>query len=282
MNKALTLLLAIVSVTVFAQEKLDKKTKPIVAEGKLLYRSEMASWYGTDLFLEKYKSRENIGGYFSYLANDVPTCIFFSKTEQPKVIGTITFDDTYNVETAKMDMTEREFTATEKDLYEIRKLTLNEIKTDTLFKIFKDMNLNLIPIINGKEKKVYILSGPKKNGVIIFSNDYLLTFGKNNKLISKEQLHKNIIPIEYNGKDEVETTFHTHLPETGDFITATDICTLMLYEKFANWKTHNVVSKNYLNIWDCKKDELHVISMDIIEKINKDQEKRNKSKDKTE
>lgn len=282
MNKALTLLLAIVSTVVFAQEKLDKKTKPIVAEGKLLYRSEMASWYGTDLFLEKYKSRENIGGYFSYLANDVPTCIFFSKTEQPKVIGTITFDDTYNVETAKMDMTEREFTATEKDLYEIRKLTLNEIKTDTLFKIFKDMNLNLIPIINGKEKKVYILSGPEKNGVIIFGNDYLLTFGKNNKLISKEQLHKNIIPIEYNGKDEVETTFHTHLPETGDFITATDICTLMLYEKFANWKTHNVVSKNYLNIWDCKKDELHVISMDIIEKINKDQEKRNKSKDKTE
>lgn len=282
MNKALTLLLAIVSTVVFAQEKLDKKTKPIVAEGKLLYRSEMASWYGTDLFLEKYKSRENIGGYFSYLANDVPTCIFFSKTEQPKVIGTITFDDTYNVETAKMDMTEREFTATEKDLYEIRKLTLNEIKTDTLFKIFKDMNLNLIPLINGKEKKVYILSGPEKNGVIIFGNDYLLTFGKNNKLISKEQLHKNIIPIEYNGKDEVETTFHTHLPETGDFITATDICTLMLYEKFANWKTHNVVSKNYLNIWDCKKDELHVISMDIIEKINKDQEKRNKSKDKTE
>ncbi|HUM52057.1 MAG TPA: hypothetical protein PK431_09590 [Chitinophagales bacterium] len=282
MNKALTLLLAIVSTVVFAQEKLDKKTKPIVAEGKLLYRSEMASWYGTDLFLEKYKSRENIGGYFSYLANDVPTCIFFSKTEQPKVIGTITFDDTYNVETAKMDMTEREFTATEKDLYEIRKLTLNEIKTDTLFKIFKDMNLNLIPIINGKEKKVYILSGPKKNGVIIFGNDYLLTFGKNNKLISKEQLHKNIIPIEYNGKDEIETTIHTHLPETGDFITATDICTLMLYEKFANWKTHNVVSKNYLNIWDCKKDELHVISMDIIEKINKNQEERNKSKDKTE
>ena len=282
MNKALTLLLAIVSATVFAQAKLDKNTQPIVAEGKLLYRSEMASWYGTDLFLEKYKTRENIGGYFSYLDKDVPTCIFFSKTAEPKVIGTITFDDTYNVETAKMDLTEREFTATEKDLYEIRKLTLNEIKTDTLFKIFKDMNLNLIPLITGKEKKVYILSGPEKNGVVIFGNDYLLTFGKNNKLISKEQLHKNIIPIEYNGKDEIETTFHTHLPETGDFITATDICTLMLYEKFANWKSHNVISKNYLSMWDCKKDELHVISMEILKKIDKDQEERNKSKDKTE
>ena len=31
---------------------------------------------------------------------------------------------------------------------------------------------------------------------------------------------------------------------------ATDICTLMLYEKFAKWKQHNVVSKNYLNIWN--------------------------------
>jgi hypothetical protein len=73
---------------------------------------------------------------------------------------------------------------------------------------------------------------------------------------------------------------HSHLPETGDYITATDICTLMLYEKFAKWKTHNVVSKKYLNIWNCETDQLTVISMEAVDKINKDQEKRNKSKNK--
>ena len=43
-------------------------------------------------------------------------------------------------------------------------------------------------------------------------------------------------------------TIHNHQEETGDFITATDICTLMLYEKFAKWKNHIVVSKKYMSI----------------------------------
>lgn len=56
-------------------------------------------------------------------------------------------------------------------------------------------------------------------------------------------------------KDSV-TTMHTHLPETGRFITATDICTLRLYEKFAAWKRHIVVSKTDVSIWDCEHDIL--------------------------
>ena len=48
----------------------------------------------------------------------------------------------------------------------------------------------------------------------------------------------------------------------------------MLYEKFAKWKQQNVVSKNYLNIWNCLSDELVVVPMGTIEKINEDQEKR--------
>jgi len=261
---------------------LTKKTQPIVDEGKLLYKSEMASWYGTDIFLENYKQRENIGGYFSYTENEASKCIFFSKSDNPKVIGTISFDNTYNVKTANTDLTERDFTKTENDLYEIRKLAFKEIQSDTLFKTYKNTSLNLIPLINGKEKKVYILTGPKNNGVVIFGNDYLITFDKNNKLVTKKQLHKNIIPIEYgkteDGK-EVVSTIHSHLPETGEFITATDICTLMLYEKFAKWKSHNVVSEKYLNIWNCETDELNVIKMDVVKKINKDIEKRKEKKD---
>jgi hypothetical protein len=75
---------------------------------------------------------------------------------------------------------------------------------------------------------------------------------------------------------------HSHGPETGDFITATDICTLMLYEKFAKWKKHNVVSKKYLNIWDCETDQLTVITMDALEKISKHQENQNEQKGKDE
>lgn len=207
---------------------------------------------------------------------------FFSKSDNPKVIGTITFDSTYNVKAAKADLSEREFTTYENDIYVIRKIALSEANADTLFKTYKNTNLNFIPLISGDEKKVYVLTGPQQNGVVIFGNDYLLTFDKNNKLKLKKQLHKNIIPIYYGGKEEegkqIEGAMHSHLPETGDFITATDICTLMLYEKFAKWKTHNVVSKKYLNIWNCETDQLTVITMDAVDKINKDQAKRNKKK----
>ena len=284
MNKILTFLLVLITISVFGQNNPTEEAKPIVAEGKLLYKSEMASWYGTDLFLEAYPNRENIEGYFSYTENNISKCIFFSKAENPKVIGTISFDSTYNVETAKVDLTERDFTNYENEIYIIRELALKEIKSDTLFKTYKNTNLNIIPLINGNEKKVYILTGPKENGVVIFGNDYLLTFDKNNKLILKKQLHKNIIPIYFGentkDKEEIIGAVHNHSLETGDFITATDICTLMLYEKFTKWETYNVISKKYLNIWNCETNSLVVIPNGSFDKIIKEEEKQKNKKDK--
>jgi hypothetical protein len=284
MKKVLTLILTLITLSVSGQKNPTEEAQPIVTEGKLLYKSEMASWYGTDLFLENYKNRDNIGGYFSYTDQPTSKCIFFSRSDNPKVIGSILFDSTYNIKTAIMDLSEREFTEHENNLYVIRKIALSEVNSDTLFKTYKNTNLNFIPLIYDNQRKVYILTGPKQNGVVIFGNDYLLTFDKDNKLISKRQLHKNIIPIYYGGKEEegkqIEGSIHSHLPETGDFITATDICTLMLYEKFAKWKTHNVVSKKYLNIWNCETDQLTVITMDALDKIDKDNENQKNSKDK--
>jgi hypothetical protein len=277
MKNLSTLLLIFICLHTFAQDNPNDLAKPIVAEGKRLYKSEMASWYGTDLFLESYKNRANVGGYFSYPENDVTKCIFFSKTEQPVVIGTISFESTYNTKTAKLDLNERAFTPIEADLYSIRKVALETINSDTLFLTYKNTSLNLIPVIYNNEKKVYVLTGPEQNGVVIFGNDYLLTFDNSNTLINKKQLHKNIISINYGEKEEkgktIIGTVHSHLPETGDFITATDICTLMLYEGFAKWKQHNVVSKTYLNVWNCITNELAVLPMATIDKINKDQKK---------
>jgi len=282
MNKATLLLSTLISISAFGQDNLATLTKPIVDEGKRLYKSEMASWYGTDIFVENYKERANIGGYFSYTENEISKCIFFSKGDTPKVIGTISFDSTYNTKTAKTEIFEREFTKLESDLYTIRKIALVTINSDTLFKTYKNTNLNLVPLIDNDERKVYVLTGPEQNGVVIFGNDYLLMFDTANNLVTKKPLHKNIITINYGSKElegkEIEGTIHTHLPETGDFITATDICTLMLYEKFTKWKQHNVVSKNYLNIWNCLTDELVVIPMETIDKINRDQEKRHRKK----
>jgi hypothetical protein len=270
MNKIL-LLAILISANIFAQDKLEKVAKPIVEEGKMLYRSEMASWYGTDLFLEKFKEQSKIGGYFSYSEKDQMKCVFISKENNSKVLGSVTFDNSFDTKKAVTDLNERNLTETETNYFILRKKTLEVIMKDTLFKQFENMSLNIIPIISKAEKKVYLLSGPKKNGVVIFGNDYLIEFDKNNNVKNKKSLHKNIIPIEFKKDEGKDTeTIHNHLPETGDFITPTDICTLMLYEKFAGWKNHLVISKKYVSIWNCKTDELFIMTTDAMKKIATD------------
>lgn len=260
-----------ICIIAIGQNKIEKETKAIVDEGKILYKSEMASWYGTDIFLGKFNNRRaNIGGYFSYTDMDTSKCIFFAKGDNPKVIGTISFDSTFNTNYAIVKGTEREFTNNELDLFTIRKKALAEINSDTLFKSYKDMDLNLIPLINKDRKRVYVLTGPQKGGVVIIGNDYLLTFDKNNNLEKKKRLHKNILPIEFTKEEDESITMHSHLPETGNYITATDICTLMLYEKFTKWKQHIVMSKEYVSLWDCKTDRLVTLTKKAWQKINED------------
>lgn len=270
-----TCLVAMVCTTLLrGQLATDSLTNPIVAEGKLLYRSEMASWYGTDLVVQNSAIRPNIGGYFSYTEAGIATCVFVSKAKQPKVIAAVSFDSTYNIQKAVVNTTERAFTAYEATLWDIRQKALQAVQGDTLFQRYTKTNFNFIPIISNGEKKVYILTGPEENGVVIFGNDYLLSFDSNNQLLAKKRLHKNIISIAYGGNEtadmQVEGAVHSHLPETGAFITATDICTLMLYEKMANWKQHTVISNTYVSMWNCLTNTLLVLPKAVIEKINKD------------
>lgn len=263
MKKSLLISCFFISLRIYSQDNPTAQAQPIVAEGKLMYRSEMASWYGTDIFIEKHKDMSDIGGYVSYSVGDSARCIFFSKGDKPQVIGSITFDSTYDLKTAVLDLGSRPLTTQESDLCTIRKLALAEINSDTMFKSYKNCNLNLVPLIHAGEKKVYVLTGPQQSGVVIIGNDYLLTFDENNKLLIKKQLHKNIIPIYYGKKEDEDKKIigaaHTHLPETGNFITATDICTLMLYAKFTGWLTHTVVSEKYINHWNCLTNQLTVV-----------------------
>jgi hypothetical protein len=69
---------------------------------------------------------------------------------------------------------------------------------------------------------------------------------------------------------------HTHSPETGDFITATDICTLMLYSKYAEWEKHYVVSKKYMSFWDCQNNSLFVLPKKAFDKMQRKSKKKKK------
>jgi len=236
-------------------------------EGKRLYESEMTSWYGTDVFLEKFKEEsENIGGYFSYKDGESFKCLFFSKGDKPNVLGVITFIGSFDPKMAQSDGTKREFTEKEKDYYTIRNAALNEIKSDTsLFKRYKNTEINLIPLIDKDEKKVYVLTATSQSGIVIIGNDYLLLFTKTNELLSKRKIHANLITLPTKLEEKTadgNTTVgsvHNHLPETGELMTATDVCTFMLYERFSNWKQQIVISQKYMSIWNCGSNKLIIV-----------------------
>jgi hypothetical protein len=259
-------------ITIFSQNiDLEKKAQEITEEGKYLYRLETAAWYGSDIFMENFKERESIGGYFSYIDKDTPKCLFFSKGENPKVSGVVSFGDIKVVETATIDFKQRGFKENEKHLYAIRRKALTEIQQDTiLFKTYAHASLNLIPVIRNGEKKVYVLTGPNVTGVVLFGNDYLMTFDEQDNLKEKIEIHRNLIPVEFEKGRNTVGAMHSHLSETSDFITPTDICTLMLYAEFAGWKLHIVMSRKYVSIWNCDTETLSLMTRDDYNRLEEE------------
>ncbi len=277
MNRILFLLGTLLAIgTVCAQEEQD-----ILDEGFALYYSEMASWNGTDLFLDQLgNKRDQSGGYFSYTDETGHShCVFFNRSDVPEILAIFSFDSTFLEGKVLIDTLRREFTAYEKELFTIRQKALNRVREDSTFILYEHTSFNIIPLIRKGEKKVYVLTGPQASGVVIFGNDYLLRFNDLNEIESVSMLHRNILPVDFGEPGEAPvTTMHSHATETGELITPTDICTLLLYGPYANWSMHVVVGKKKVSLWNCDTQSLLILDRKAFEKISKDVEKREKKK----
>src|SRR5690606_28772770 len=92
MKKLLLVCLTLISFTTYSQ---NKKTDKILEEGKLLFRLEKGSWYGTDHFLENFPTkRDSIGGYVSYETSDNKiNTIFFNRFDSNVILVHYQFDN---------------------------------------------------------------------------------------------------------------------------------------------------------------------------------------------
>ncbi|MFW5804614.1 MAG: hypothetical protein ACOCWG_05235 [bacterium] len=247
----------------------------ILAEGKLLYRLEKASWKGTDDFLSRFPDKRNlIGGYLSYESDSHKIAnIFFSSVNNDSLLVRYLFDSIpdspLQIDTINLKITEHE-----KDLIEIRQDAIQRISnnSDNFFTFYKNTSLNPIPLITNKEKRVFILTGPQISNVVIIGNDYLLEYDKQNKLKDKIQIHQSLLQYPYKSDDpenKLESTYHSHV--VSEYINSTDICTLLLYKDYVEWKQHYVMSKKYVSIFDMEKENLVIITKKAWDKINKHQ-----------
>jgi hypothetical protein len=175
----------------------------------------------------------------------------------------MTFDSTFSNESVVIDTLSRNLTLLESELFEIRTETVKAIENGKEINSYQNTDFNIIPIINDDIKKVYILTATTQPRKVIFGNDYLLKFDKKNKLKDIEPLHKSLLSFE--DTDSTAWVTHTHLPGFNPFMTATDVCTLLLYgEHSKTWHHHIVISEKYVSIWDYNAKRFVVMNAEVF------------------
>lgn len=251
------------SISLFAQ---NKKAEEVLEEGKLLFRLEKGSWYGTDHLVENYSSKtDSLGGYLSYETeeNTINT-IFFNRYNPDEILVRYMFGETPGKEPKRVDLANRKATDLEKDLIALRLDATNQVNTDVdgFFSHYENTSLNFIPVIKGKERHVFILTGPQVSGVVLLGNDYKLTYNSKNKMKSKMKIHNSLLQFSSSGTEDIEdvsNVIHSHV--VTDLISSTDICTLLLYRDYVEWKLHIVVGKKNVSLFDMENAELVTIKL---------------------
>lgn len=256
-------------ITAFSQ---SKKTEKILNEGKLLYRLEKGSWYGTDDMLERFSTKkDSVGGYLSYETSDNKiNTIFFSRYNPDKILIRYQFDSLPKQIPIKIDTVNQKPTELESDLIAIREDAKKRVyeNDDNFFTFYQNTAMNFIPLIKDKEKKVFVLTGPQISGVVLIGNDYVLNYDKKNNFKDKAKIHNSILQFPYksDGESPMETTIHSHV--ITDYISSTDICTLLLYKDYVEWKQHIVISEKKVSIFNLEKETLFTMKTKDWKKLN--------------
>ncbi|GAB5558137.1 MAG: hypothetical protein SchgKO_23500 [Schleiferiaceae bacterium] len=271
MKRVLTLYIILWSSVCFAQSA-NELFEPTVEEGYRLYKAEMAAWHGSDLFNAKNTEKITPGGYVAYPDGEKETvCVFFDKEDSDVVIFEVTFDEDFTLETADIEFKERKATRKEKKLFSMRSMTIDQFQSDTLFKFYQNTSPNIIPISDELGERVYVLTGPQQSGVILFGNDYLLTFDDDLNHVNTEALHKSLIAV-FTNEEDVKKHIHTHLPDKNPFMTATDLCTILLYSKYCEIESFSVISEKYLSWWDRSSGKPFAMTREALDKIERSQD----------
>lgn len=255
------------SFTVIAQ---NKEGEQILEEGKRLYRLEKAAWISTDHLKENFSgSWDGLDGYVTYEEAGEVVALFYQKEPQLRILIRYHFSFQPAPLLERVDTLNQLPTFYEEELIRLRERAVEEVyeKSEGFFAFYENTSFNFIPLIQNGKKQVYILTGPQVTDIVVLGNDYLLTFNKKNKLKSKKKLHNSIIALPYRGEEgeAIEQTVHSHV--VSDFIDVTDICTLLLYKDYVDWKQHTVISKKYVSFFNLEEESLAVLTRKAWDRI---------------
>lgn len=244
----------------------------IINKGVLLYKLEKASWISTEIFLKKSnESERRIGGFLSFPEGNGYKTIFYSPDDPFLIMASVKYDSIILPPLGQFSSVKRRATPLEMDLIKLRQdvSTAINLNADKFYTTVTGTNLNIVPIISGERREVYVVTAINSGEYIVFGNDYYHSYGNNLKLISRRKLHPQPMPVSSNLKVEKgdrEITMHKHIEGYPELITETDICTLLLYGGYSNWKQHVVIGEDFISVWDLQAEKLAVIPKSSIGK----------------
>jgi hypothetical protein len=271
MKQSILIFLTVFSTLQAIAQKPDSEA--LLKEGKQLYTLEKAAWYSTDHFLANFSDkRDSIGGYLSYQgSNQQVYSIFFSRFDNNRILARYQFNTNPTATPNTVDTKMNSPIGNEADLIAIRQdaMMMLSSNSDDFFTYYENASFNPIPLIDGKNRKVYILTASQKQGSVFIGNDYLLEYNSKNKLKRKAKLHNSLIELPYKGPNEqkISATMHTHI--LSNHIEPTDICTLLLYKDYVDWTQHYAINKDYISILDLEKENLVIMTKKAFDKIQK-------------
>ncbi|BDD04860.1 hypothetical protein AUTU_23430 [Aureibacter tunicatorum] len=238
----------------------------------MLYRLEKGSWLATDHMLSNFDTKkDSLGGYLSYENEKGKICtIFYSRFDQNNILIKYVFDDIIQSDNFKIEEVSQMATSHEKSLITMREDAVERVYTneDEYYSFYENTAMNFIPLISNEGQRVFVLTGPQVSGVVLLGNDYLLHYDEKSKFINKEKIHNSILSFPYEQDENgntIETTSHSHV--NSEYISSTDICTLLLYKDYLSWDQHTVLSKNMVSIFDLKNESLATMKMKAWKKL---------------
>lgn len=252
----------------------ESERQAIIDEGNELYLLELASWNSSDLLSSIWgvSTLDSIEGYLSYNQGNSYNTIYYGGNNPSRIYAHFVFDSVSSLQSAIMDITPRNAARTENALIAMRTDALERVgkNEDGFFTLFEKTSFNLIPIIKGSVRKVVILTAAQEEGNVLFGNDYVLEYSPENKFLHarKENHAMSQAPMEVKENNRGEfISWHTHTEGEPEYITATDVCTLLLYGEYTNWDKHVVISGSVASVWDVRKRTLEIISRKACDKL---------------
>jgi hypothetical protein len=250
----------------YAQNNLQSTSQSILHEGLELYQLEQAAWLSTDLLEARHYPTQQINEYFSYASGDsIRTLFIGGRQSAPQVLTEFRSPRTHIRPATTRQLSGRELLAPEQALLAIRRRSLADLQHVAGAELPAHTAFNVVLLPKGPQVWVYVFTGATpgttQRGVTLLGNDYLLHYKANGQLLTSKKLHPNLIPISRpQTKQPIQASLHLHKEGKMPFITPTDVCTLLLYQKQLPGRTHLVFSKKYVSIFSPADAKLTILT----------------------